>query len=59
MFLTIKELKEHLDIKCLIFSERLPKKMRSFWQIIEEMKESIWQQLYREQGRLIDISRDD
>lgn len=58
MFVHIKELRDKLEVKTQIFTQRLPGRLKSFRNDIENLKEDIWKKLYAEQSSVIAICKE-
>ena len=46
MFIQIKELKDKLDIKSQIFTQKIAQKLKYFKLDIEKLREKIWKNLF-------------
>lgn len=51
-------MRDKLQIKTQIFTQRLPGKLKSFRNDIENLKEDIWKKLYAEQSNVIAICKE-
>lgn len=59
MYLQVKGLKDRIDIKNNIFSEKLPKRLILLKGTIDKLKESIWSSLLEEQAFLTAIGKEE
>ncbi len=59
MFVHFKEIRDKLEIKAQVFTQRLPIRLKAFRNDIENFKEDIWKRLYSEQTTLIKLCKED
>lgn len=53
----VKEMRDKLDIKIQIFTQRLPSRLKAFRNDIDNIKEDIWRSLYAEQSAVIALCK--
>jgi hypothetical protein len=57
MLVHVKEMRDKLDIKIQIFTQRLPSRLKAFRADIDHIKEDIWKGLYAEQSAVIALCK--
>ncbi len=57
MLVHVKEMRDKIDIKIQIFTQRLPSRLKAFRADIDHIKEDIWKSLYTEQTTVITLCK--